>query len=57
MARDERVIWLGEIDAEMPGSEDGDEVYWMKWMRDVEETGSEEDTKGEGGGGVRWKET
>jgi hypothetical protein len=43
MARDERVMWSGEIDTEMPepGSE---EEYWIKWMREVEETGSEEDT-------------
>jgi hypothetical protein len=47
MARDERAIWLGEMDTEMPGS--GPEEYWMKWMREVEETGSEQDTGGEGG--------
>jgi hypothetical protein len=47
MAGDERVMWLGEMDTEMPGSEkEGreEEEYWMKWMREVEETGSEEDT-------------
>jgi hypothetical protein len=46
MARDERVMWLGEMDTEMP--EPGSEEYSMKWMREVEETGSEQDT-----GGVR----
>jgi hypothetical protein len=48
MARDERVMWLGEMDTEMPGlgseEEGGEEEYWMKWMREVEETGSEQDT-------------
>jgi hypothetical protein len=35
-------MWLGEMDTEMPGpvpeEEDGEEAYWMKWMREVEET-------------------
>jgi hypothetical protein len=42
MARDEREMWLGEMDTEMPGP--GSEEYWMKWMQEVEETGSEDDT-------------
>jgi hypothetical protein len=44
MARDERVVWLGEMDTEMPGP-GSEEEYWKKWMREVEETGSEVDTK------------
>jgi hypothetical protein len=44
------VVWLGEMDTEMPGpgseEEGGEEEYWMKWMREVEETGSEQDTGG-----------
>jgi hypothetical protein len=49
MARDEREMWLGEMDTEMPGPGPGsEEEYWMKWMREVEETGSEQDTGGEG---------
>jgi hypothetical protein len=43
MAREERMMWLGEMETETPGPE---EEYWMKWMREVEETGSEEDTGG-----------
>jgi hypothetical protein len=46
MAREERMMWLGEMETETPGPE---EEYSMKWMREVEETGSEEDR----GGGVR----
>jgi hypothetical protein len=39
-------MWLGEMDTEMPGPGPGsEEEYWMKWMREVEETGSEQDTK------------
>ena len=35
----------------VPGSEEGgEEEYWMKWMREVEETGSEQDTHRGGGG-------
>jgi hypothetical protein len=34
-------MWLGEMDTEIPGSEEGGEEYWMKWMLEVEETGSE----------------
>jgi hypothetical protein len=41
-------MWLGEMDTEMPGPGPGSEEYWKKWMREVEETGSEQDT-----GGVR----
>jgi hypothetical protein len=44
MARDERVMWMGEMDTEMPVPVP-EEEYWMKWMREVEETGSEQDTK------------
>jgi hypothetical protein len=58
MARDERVVWLGDMDTEMPGpgSEEEEKKYWMKWMREVEETGSEQDT-GEGGREGRREET
>jgi hypothetical protein len=36
------------MDTEMPGPVPGseEEEYWMKWMREVEETGSEQDTGG-----------
>jgi hypothetical protein len=37
------------MDTEIPGpgsEEGGEKEYWMKWMREVEETGSEEDTGG-----------
>jgi hypothetical protein len=57
------MVWLGEMDTEMPvpGSEEGGEEYWMKWMREVEETGSEEDMvkeerRKEGGGETDRKE-
>jgi hypothetical protein len=50
MARDERVMWLGEMDTVMPEPGPGSEEYWMKWMREeVEETGSEQDTHRGGG--------
>jgi hypothetical protein len=54
-------MWLGEMDTEMPGpgpgSEEGGEEYWMKWMREVEETGSEQDTPGEGRKGEEERQT
>jgi hypothetical protein len=40
-------MWMGEMDTEMPGPGSEEEEYWMKWMREVEETGSEPDTGGE----------
>jgi hypothetical protein len=46
-------MWLGEMDTEMlsllcEGEESlrEEEEYSMKWMREVEETGSEQDTGG-----------
>jgi hypothetical protein len=62
MARDERLVWLGEMDTEMPGpvpgseEEGGEEEYWMKWMREVEETGSDQDTH-MGGEGRKERQT
>jgi hypothetical protein len=50
MARDERVMWLGEMETETPGPEDS-----MKWIREVEETGSEEDWVREGRKERRWR--
>jgi hypothetical protein len=53
------------MDTEMPGpgseeeeeeeEEGGEDEYWMKWMREVEETGSEQDTH-RGGEGRKERE-